>query len=233
MNSFLSRLGAAVDSEWTHIKQGRFWHHVMNERVDPLLYKGLMEQIYHYTRQNSVNQAAAAYRTAPERRRLLRFVYRHALEELGHESMVVHDLTSINLYDVNLERKRPLPPTQALIAYLGAIAIEKGAAPRLGYTYWAETCYRHIDPILKKFATDLQLSEQNMTFFIAHSEIDAKHAAEVNETIDGCVTEPEEMDELVEVATTTLYLTGQILEAVERDYWDHLAPRKVPVTTAP
>lgn len=217
-SNFLQNLEAAVAQEWARIRQGRFWRRVLSEPVKPDLYRLLMEQIYHYTRHNSINQATAAYRTSPQNRRLLRFVYKHALEELGHENMVVHDLSSKNLYDPQLPERRPLPSTQALIAYLYQVAIEHGAVARLGYSYWAETCYAHIDVILKKLAADLDLSEREMTFFVAHSDIDARHSEEVVEAIRENAHSAEDQAEIINVARTTLYLTGQILEQVEQEY---------------
>lgn len=229
MSNFKKRLDNSVSLEWQHIKNGVFWKTIMSEPVAPGLYQLMMEQIYHYTRHNSVNQAAAAYSTAPENRRLLRFVYKHALEELGHEQMVIHDLKSVNLYDEKFVYNRPLPATQALISYLYKIALDKGAVARLGYSYWAENCYGHIDPLLKKFASDLNLTKHNMTFFVAHSEIDSKHSEEVNDAISFCEPTASEEDEIINTAVTTLYLTGQILEQVAREYGVTSAKNREPI----
>lgn len=218
MSGFIERLEAAVANEWENIKEGRFWRRVMAEPVSVELYQSMLEQVYHYTRHNSINQAAAAYKTAPERRRLLRFVYNHAREELGHEGMVINDLKSINRYDEGFEQRQPLASTQALIAFLYQVALEHGAVARLGYSYWAETCYGHIDPLLGKFRQDLGLADRNLTFFVAHSEIDSKHAEEVNEAIRDCEPSPAEQDAILNVAVTTLYLTGQMLDQVEREF---------------
>ncbi len=132
--------------------------------------------------------------------------------------MVIHDLKSVNLYDENFRDKNPLPATQALISYLYKVALDKGAVARLGYSYWAESCYDHIDPLLKKLSNDLNLTKNNMTFFIAHSEIDSRHAEEVNEAISFCEPTEEEQEDIINTAVTTLYLTGQILEQVYREY---------------
>jgi len=218
MSDFKERLENSISREWQHIRKGAFWNKIMSEPVAPELYKLMLEQIYHYTRHNSVNQAAAAYSTAPENRRLLRFVYKHALEELGHEQMVVHDLKSVNLYDEGFETNNPLPATQGLISYLYKTALDKGAVARLGYSYWAESCYGHIDPLLKKFASDLGLTEHNMHFFVAHSEIDTKHFEEVDDAISFCEPTEKEQEEIINVAVTTLSLTGLILEQVAREY---------------
>lgn len=218
MSDFIERLDAAIDHEWSRIRGGLFWRHVLGETVTPAFYRGLMEQIYHYTRHNSVNQATAAYRTSTHDRKLLRFVYKHALEELGHENMVIHDLAAKGLYDESLPQQRPMASTQALIAYLYQVALERGAVARLGYSYWAESCYAHIDVILKKLAQDLALTPRDMSFFVSHSEIDAKHAQEVSEAIRDSATTAEEQDAVIDVARTTLYLTGMILEQVTQEY---------------
>ena len=95
MSTFTEQLQGVVDAEWARIQQGRFWRLVMEQPVVPGLYRDLMLQVYHYSRHNSMNQAACAFLPAPEG--LLRFVYRHAAEELGHERMVVHDLKTLDL----------------------------------------------------------------------------------------------------------------------------------------
>ena len=132
--------------------------------------------------------------------------------------MVVHDLKSVNLYDDGFENNAPLPATQGLISYLYKTALDKGSVARLGYSYWAESCYDHIDPLLKKFAKDLCLTEKNMHFFVAHSEIDSKHFEEVDEAITFCEPTKKEQEEIINVAVTTLSLTGLILEQVLREY---------------
>src|SRR5215210_5679500 len=96
-NEFVAVLRERVNLQWADIKRGAFWRRVMEQRVSPELYRDLMMQVYHYSRHNSMNQAVAAFVPAPEG--LLKFVYKHAAEELGHERMVIHDLKSIDMLD--------------------------------------------------------------------------------------------------------------------------------------
>ena len=74
-----------------------------------------MCQIFHYTRHNSVNQAAAAFRADPDDLPLLRFIYGHAKEELGHERLALHDLRSSGLIgeDGGRSIRRSPPPTRS------------------------------------------------------------------------------------------------------------------------
>lgn len=210
----VEHIEAIVNEEWLKIKNNKLYGIAKSGRISRELYETLMIQIYHYTKYNSVNQAAAAYATDSEKVGLLRFMYKHALEELGHENMVLKDLKSIGS-DVDKLLKTPaLPATQALIGYLHSVAIREGGVARLGYSLWAEDCYDHIGSILNAFRRDLNLNDDNMTFFVAHSNIDEKHAVEVKDAIGKWVKTLEELEATAQVARTTLYLTGQLMDSV-------------------
>lgn len=216
MDNFFKELDAVVDSGWDKIKKGRYWSHSLEQPITIELYQQVMLQVYHYTRYNSINQAACAFSADPGQTTLLRFVYKHALEELGHEKMVIRDLESIGALPASLPA--PLPPTQALIAYLNDVAIRLGPIARLGYSYWAEEVYDHIQPILNKFRVDLGLKDEQMTFFVAHSTIDEKHSEEVRLAMQRGVKTDEERAQIKDVARVTLYLTGQLLEESLLEY---------------
>ena len=114
-------------------RAGRFWAHVQDNGFDRSLYRLLMVQIYHYTRHNSINQAVAAFGAAPEQIGLLRFVYTHAAEELGHQNMVLHDLRAIGLLEPDESiTEAPLPATDALVNYLYGAALRRDPFPALG-----------------------------------------------------------------------------------------------------
>jgi len=216
--AFIDRLDGIVSRGWAQIREGNFWRLVESQGLDRELCKLTLQQIYHYTKHNSINQAVAAYGTDPQQMDLLRFVYRHANEELGHEQMVVTDVRSLGLDHPGIWDEPPLPPTQALISYLYYVALELGAIARLGYSYWAEDAYDHIGPLLFTARRDLGLSDRNMTFFVAHSKIDAKHSVEVREMIERHATTEKHQDAVAQVAETSLYLTGAILDGVAHAY---------------
>jgi hypothetical protein len=173
-----------------------------------------MMQVWHYSRHNSMNQAVAAFVPAPEG--LLKFVYRHSSEELGHERMVVHDLKSVDLFrEADLEAA-PLPATEALIGYLYFVGLRYGPIPRLGYSFWAEGAHSHLQEALAKVCVDLKLTSKNVTFFGAHAEADEHHIQQVEQAIADYALTREQQDMVTRVATTTLTLTGDILEQVAR-----------------
>jgi thiaminase len=211
-SSFVRDLRESIEAQWREIKKGQFWRLVTEKTVTRELYRDMMLQVYHYSRHNSINQAVCAFVPAPEG--LLRFVYRHASEELGHERMVTHDLRSIGLLDEADLAKAPLPATEALIGYLYFVALRYGPIPRLGYSFWAEDSHAHIGEALAKVCADLQLTGKNVTFFGSHAEADADHIRQVEEALEKYAVTPQDQELVSRVATTTLSLTGQLLEQV-------------------
>ncbi|MDB5870962.1 MAG: putative transcriptional activator, TenA family [Ramlibacter sp.] len=213
---FTQELRATVEAEWSRIKQGEFWRRVMGEPVPPSLWRDLLLQVYHYSKHNSMNQAVAAFVPAPEG--LLKFVYRHAAEELGHERMVTHDLKSIGLLEERDLTAAPLPATEALIGYLYYVALRYGPIARLGYSFWAEGAHAHIQEPLKKICADLKLTSKNVTFFGSHAEADEAHIQQVEEAIERFAISNEDRELVSRVCVTTLSLTGQLLEQVARQH---------------
>ncbi len=212
--SFSEALRETVEAEWARIKRGDFWRHVMSEPVSPALWKDLLLQVYHYSRHNSMNQAVAAFVPAPEG--LLKFVYRHAAEELGHERMVTHDLKSIGLLDEGDLSASPLPATEALIGYLYYVGLRYGAVARLGYSFWAEGAHAHIQEPIRKLCGDLKLTSKNITFFGSHAEADQEHIKQVEDAIERFAVSPADRELVTRVCVTTLSLTGQLLDQVAR-----------------
>ena len=209
---FTETLRKTVDAEWAKIKQGAFWRRVMSEPVPPALWRNFLVQVYHYSRHNSMNQAVAAFVPAPEG--LLKFVYKHAGEELGHERMVTHDLKSIGMLDEKDLTASPLPATEALIGYLYYVALRYGPIARLGYSFWAEGAHAHIQEPIRKVCADLKLSSKNVTFFGSHAEADEAHIQQVEEAIDRFAISLQDRELVTRVCITTLSLTGQLLEQV-------------------
>ena len=209
-------LDQVVIDGWAHIQNGAFWQQTLDGEIDQReLYKNTMVEIFHYTRHNAVNQAFAAWRaSSPDQKHLLKFCFEHADEELGHEQMVTHDLERAGLLDEAMLEADPLPPTQAFIGYLYYVGLALGPIPRLGYSYWAENAYGFLDPILSRARTELDLGDQDMTFFVSHARVDVKHFEEVKEAVAENARTEDDWRGVMNVAATTLALTGAMLDSV-------------------
>ncbi|CAM3863013.1 iron-containing redox enzyme family protein [Vibrio aquimaris] len=216
MSNLINELKEICDYEWSKIKRGQFFKLAM-EMDSPDLYVLAMVQVYHYTKYNSLNQASAVFPESYKNIGLIHFALKHAMEELGHENMAAHDLKSLGINE-DVLKSPPLPATAALSGYLDSVAMKLGVAARLGYSFWAEDSYEHLQPLLEVCKSRLGLRDDQMTFFIAHAEIDAQHAKEVEMAITKWVTSDIDRENIKQVARVTLNLTGKILEDVAEQY---------------
>ena len=147
------------------------------------LYAIYMMETYHYTFHNSRNQAAVAARHDEMDINYMKFCLHHAREEAGHEMMAFSDIKKLGFNISKNNLPQPLPATQELIRYIYDIAENANPIARLGYSFWAERVYSYITPLLKLMKYGVGISDNSMTFFKEHSDIDAKHAEDVDRAI--------------------------------------------------
>lgn len=227
MQDLIERARREAEAGWREIHRGAFWRHVRERGIDRELYVALMTEIYHYTRHNAQNQALAATTVDSGRVTLLRYCLAHALDEAGHDLMVLHDLKAIGVDPETVRASTPLAETQAFVAYLYRTASTRDATARLGYSFWAESCYPYIAEVLDAMRAGLGLTDAQMTFFVAHSEIDRDHAEQVEQIARAhCATAKQQAD-FLEVLRGSLRLQGAILEALIRARIAREAPVEV------
>jgi len=217
-DDFIHRLEVLQKEIWDRIHQGPFWSALRDRGLSQGLYVELMTQIFHYTRHNSQNQALAVRNVNSDRLPLLKFCLSHAKAEAGHDLMVLNDLATLGISPETIKAKKPLPETEGFIAYVYRVSTEKDATARLGYSYWAEGCYPFIKELTDAMVRDLKLTDEQMTFFKEHSEIDIAHLNQVKDIIRVSVHSVEQQHEILEVLENTLLMTGQILDGAHRKF---------------
>jgi pyrroloquinoline quinone (PQQ) biosynthesis protein C len=207
-----------MTSEWSRLLEGSDLAALVHGgEIDRRLYALYLIETFHYTRENPRHQALVGARTDTDPM-YARFCLKHASEELGHEMMALHDLRSLG-YDVTAEDlPSPLEETEVLTAYLYWISQRANPLGRVGYSFWAESSYEHIGPLLAAAQTTLDLEDRHMTFLVAHAKIDADHAAEVDQVLRRFATTTEDWVAIGRVMRTSLRLTVEMLDAVAREY---------------
>ncbi|RKH65860.1 iron-containing redox enzyme family protein, partial [Corallococcus llansteffanensis] len=108
----------------------------------------------------------------------------------------------------------PLAATEVLTGYLYWISYQGNPLQRLGYSYWAESCYEYIRPLMGRVQKTLGLTAAQMTFFVAHADIDEDHSALVNEMIAKKCRTPEDWEDVARVMETSLRLTWRMMDEV-------------------
>ena len=213
----ISEMEQKVAAKWDDIlTNSSFIQQIMQGNATKELYAIYMIETYHYTKHNARNQALVGVIGKDLHSKYQAFCFHHAHEEVGHELMALSDIGSVGFDRDACAALRPLPSTETLIAYLYWISVTGNPIQRLGYSFWAESVYSHIDPVLKCIQSTLNLDEKNMRFFIAHSAIDAEHAEEVEEMLKLVCEDQKDIDDVTFVMENTLTLTARILD----DVWD-------------
>jgi pyrroloquinoline quinone (PQQ) biosynthesis protein C len=230
-SSHFERLDRSLQRAWdTLLSTSHFAERIRSGRFDARLYGIYMIETYHYTSHNARNQALAGARAFDRQPGYLKFCFEHAEEETGHELMALHDLCSLGFDRHTLPLPGPLPATEVLIAYLYWISQNGNTVQRLGYSYWAENCYTQIDSLLRIIREKLDLKDNQLTFFVAHSVIDDEHARKVRDTIEHHCGSIEDWDAVERVMLTSLALTGRILEDVDAAYETLVSGEPCPYT---
>ncbi|HVH44632.1 MAG TPA: iron-containing redox enzyme family protein [Labilithrix sp.] len=207
-------------SRWTQILAGPIAADIRGSIAsgERTLYALWLCQVAHLTRHTSAHQALVGTRIAEIDHRYARFCFEHALEEVGHENMALHDLRQMGLQAASIEAlPAPLPETERLTAYLYYVAERGHPAARLGYSYWAEKCYPFLQPLISGVKAKLGLSNTQMTFFVSHSTIDEKHGRDVERIVEHVCKTPEDWYSVRRAMADTLDLSVEIFSAVHAE----------------
>ncbi|MCW5238053.1 iron-containing redox enzyme family protein [Verminephrobacter eiseniae] len=221
--AFFCKLDQRLDVLWGDlIRTSPLLRAIDENRITRELYAIYMVETYHYTGHNARNQALVGMRTGLPTP-YMKFCLEHAADEVGHEKMALHDVNSLGILAPEAAIPVPLMETDIFISYLYWISQTGNPLQRLGYSYWAESCYKYINPLLAKLRKHLDLQASQMTFFIAHSDIDAEHFEDIKRIIERTCKSQEDLDAVTRVMESTLKLTGDVLNACHREYECHLA----------
>lgn len=218
-DKFFHDADARLEALWTSLlAQSELARAIREGKINRTLYAIYMIETFHYTAHNARNQALVGVRDNSNPV-YTKFCFEHASEEVGHEKMALHDLKSMGGFsDADLTIPRPLAETESLIAYLYWISVTGNPLQRLGYSYWAENCYQYINPLIDKLRSTLSLDPSQLTFFIAHSDIDSKHFDEIKTVIRRVCKSQQDLDDIAYVMEVTLALTGKMLDGVHKEY---------------
>lgn len=215
----IAHLDAVCDEVWAKIKATKYYSALLAGQVTPAIMHRYLVETYFYVRENAKNQAAVVLRLDDTQAAYAKYCLKHALEENGHEQMCLHDLRTTGFDMATLPGLRPLPATAGLIGYLYDLAARHNPVARLGYSYWAEGAHSYLAEGMAKVKALFQLSDNQMTFFVAHGAIDEKHFQDVKAALAAhCVTEQDWADVAWVIRVTgglTATMLDEILESAQ------------------
>lgn len=219
MSTRLEEIKKTIKDTWQEVLSNNMAAHLVAEgNFDERFYKLYLLETYHYTFHNARNQALVGARVDNQNIHYIKYCFKHAYEEVGHELMALHDLRQMGTQTPVEKFPSPLPETKTLIAYLYHISQRGNPLGRLGYSAWAEDSYEHFGPFLQRIQSKLNLTKAQMSFFVEHAVVDDKHADQVMKAIESYCKTDEDWEAVAEVAVTSLKLASGLLNAVAREY---------------
>ena len=84
-------------------------------------YKSYLRQTYHYTKDNPQIQALATVYFRGSDREFIKMFYKHAISEIGHDELALHDLRYLGENDDQIRTENPLPATVALNGFVSML----------------------------------------------------------------------------------------------------------------
>lgn len=211
----LDKLDAMIKLKFeTYLSQPEIMHFIAQFiGNDKRPYATFLTQVYHYTSHTARNQALVGVNLANTHVKYMKFCFEHALEETGHELMALHDLKAMGVPIVDVEKDMPpiLPATELLVSYLYWVAVQGNPIQRLGFSYWAERSYGVVGHIVEVMAEQLNLDKKQMTFYFNHSDIDDKHAKDVEDILLITCKTREDWKEISKVASTTIDVSMEMM----------------------
>jgi pyrroloquinoline quinone (PQQ) biosynthesis protein C len=187
-------------------------------------YKSILQEIYHYSKEDPQIQALAAVFFRGKDRDFVRMFFKHATMEIGHDRMALDDMAALGA-DVSLiPATNPLPATMGLISFPFYQINYLNPVGYLGYLYFLEYMPTQQGRAYGGALARLGVPEKAMSFLKEHMEVDVGHNKLMEQYLQGLVHDTADLQAISYAmkVTARLYsemLAGAIRQAREpRDY---------------
>jgi pyrroloquinoline quinone (PQQ) biosynthesis protein C len=216
MSDFLDRIEQTIIPARERFYQTRLGSAMLERRCTLPLYKGYLQETFHFVRHTPRFLAAAASRFTPEFEPVRRRFLEHASEEFGHELLALHDLEALGVPKAETLASEPLVPTCALVAFHYYYAERVNPMGLLGTIYALEGLGQDAGPRVAEGLKTMGLDRKAVTFIATHGELDVHHMVEAKNTIEKYVKSKADEQAILYCARAAFELYSFMFEAI----WD-------------
>jgi pyrroloquinoline quinone (PQQ) biosynthesis protein C len=145
-----------------------------------------LQMMYHFVRSSSETLIYSGAAASQQRTR--DHLWRHAVEELGHEQLIAHDFGALGGDASWLATSHPLPLVQGYISHFRALGFLTAPEERLGAVYVIEHVGKILGPAVTRGLLGAGFEARALTFATTHSGVDDAHADDIRALIEsgGC-----------------------------------------------
>ena len=154
--------------------------------------------------------------TPTTEKRLLRAQLRHAIEEIDHDFLALDDLEKMGVDREEVINSRPEPETQAFSSLIFDLVLRERPIGRLGYSFWAEGCLNgeQLPLVAQRVRYHFDLPDDQMTFLVAHAELDKGHSKAAIKAIEEHVNTDGDKEAVIYFGKATCRMYYHFLEGV-------------------
>jgi pyrroloquinoline quinone (PQQ) biosynthesis protein C len=210
----IDRIRAAWEKSRNELFQGEFFRNLAAGTLTLAHYKILLREIYYNTRENPQSFALMAGHLKGSKRDLSPKIFRHCLAEYGHHNMALDDLRNLGEDVAEIPHRRPLPSTEAMIAFAVYQIQHSNPIGYLGYVYHLEMLPAGSGEVFLASLHSMGVPENAMGFIEEHAKADVTHTKWLEGYLGECIETDEDLEAVIHVAQGTARLHALMFQGI-------------------
>lgn len=182
------------------------------------LYRGYLQETYHYVKHASRFYAAAASRLPEEYESMRGRLLQYAFEENGHEIFLLNDLKALGVDPDSVKRAQPLVETDALIGFHYYTTSFGNPLSIWGNIYAIEGLSLVGSKIVTILMDSLKLEKSALGFLISHGDPNLAHFEAAREIIETQIHSEIDVKAVTSCARAALDLHSSMYDGVYENY---------------
>lgn len=203
-----------AESATNEIISSKLVRAVKEEKITRTQYIAYISDVYTYARHSSQVIGLAANRLVLSHPELASYLYRHAVEELGHDKWAASDLVELGLTHGEIESIQPSSACLRMIALEYFYAAHSNPVGLFGWMFVLECLGGKIGgSVAISIDKALHLNNKGIYFLSGHGEADAQHSEDLITVISNSVTAIEDIAAFERMINESTELYRDILDA--------------------
>lgn len=193
---------------------GAFFQGLRNHNLTLEHYKLLLRETYYNTRENPESFALMASHLKGKKRAISKRIFRHCLAEYGHHEMALEDLKNLGVDVSSIPTQRPLPTTEAMLAFAIYHIQHRNPLTYLGYVYHLETLPATQGEGIMQALSSMGVPENAQAFLQEHAHADIGHTQWLEEYFEETIESEEDQEAVIHGLKGTCQLHGVMLQGI-------------------
>lgn len=210
----LQSIHEAWERSCSELLETPFFRRLREGRLDIRHYRALLREIYYNTRENPPSFALMAWHLKGAKRDIAKRIYRHCIAEHGHHELALADLRALGTDTADIPGGRPLPTTEALIAFAVYQVQNRNPLAYLGYVYHLEMLPATLGHALAGQLAAIGVPREAMSFLSEHAHADEGHTKWLESYIRDTMEDEDDLAAVTYGAVGTCRLHGVMLQGI-------------------